>query len=210
MNDTTRQRVIDRIESLAEAALTEVQVPPFAADHHRTAADSPPIRSPRRRILVAAAVTISVAAAGAVLAIYVNSGTRSIRAAGSDPAAGVDAIVPAHWPAGVDSGITTHVDISTLRPREMDDRVGSAVLELDGHAAAAVETVESSLRSISATPPDGRPLDSTPGVLDGRSTLWRNQPDGTLIGYVAVAESRTMIIASRTVDRTELERLEIG
>jgi hypothetical protein len=208
MNDTTHHHVIDRIESLADGASARVQTPPFDAERHRLV--GPPAHPPRpqrRRRLVAAAVVTSFVASGAALALRDGDDARSIQTAANDPTEQIDAVVPTQWPAGVDGEITAHVDPATLGPPEMDDRVASAVLELNGRAAAAVSTTEQPLESMTFTGPDAPTPEQVTGTLDRRPTIWRDRPDGSLVGFIEVAENRTTVIASRTIDRSGLEPL---
>lgn len=205
MTDTTRDHVIDRIESLASGAADEVEVPTFTVDRHRDV--EPPRVPPHRWRLVAAAVAASIVVSGAAWAVFEDTGARSVRTAASDPTAEIDAMIPTRWPAGVDSEIVAHVHLADLRPFEMDDRVSAAVLELHGAAAATVIVLENSPQALSATPPGALTPDAATGTVDGHPALWWAQGDGTLIGYVEVAPNRTAVIASRTVDRGGLERL---
>lgn len=207
MNDTTRHHVIDRIESLAAGAAADVAVPPFRVDRGRNSEPPPSRPSSRRRALVAAAVTASVAASGVAWAVTGNTDSQSVRTAASDPSEEIGAVVPTQWPAGIDGEINAHVDPRSLGPLEMDQLVGAAVLELDGVAAATAIALESSLSAVSFTAPNTPTPDEVAGVLDGRRALWRNLPDGALIGFVEVAANRTLIITSRTVERAGLERL---
>ncbi len=210
MSALSDEHVIERIETLADVAITEVDPPPIHLGDRPgidVAAASPPTGRARRLTLVAASVTALVVGAGAVWSMRPEDGVRAIEVDPAGLSAKIDAVIPATWPAELNGPVLAHVDDVTsgaaLDPTPVAAR---AVLTKDGRAAAVVQTVDLPYFQVASTVPEPAADDvGTDG--DGRTTHWRERADGSVVEIVALAPGRSLVITARPIERAAVEQV---